>query len=294
MNPFDLRGPAFLLFYVLFSALVAGAVVLVRRQLESGEVPRLPFVDPYLIAQLRAGATEAVRVATLSLLDRGLIEQLGDSLRAAPEADAHARRPIERAVLSHLALKRPARELVADRRLLRDCAPLSAELAELGLYASAAQYWVRAVVLGLALLLLWSVTYTKISLAIARGHHNVQFLVVLTIGVSIGLALYLARRRTPIGDALLRDLSSLFEGLRDRAASLRTGGETNELALLVAVFGMAELEGSARTQAEVLFPRAMANHSGNSSGSCGSSCSSSSSCSSGGCGGGGGCGGCGS
>lgn len=84
MNPFDWRGPEFLLFYV---ALVLGVTLvawLFRRALEyRPSPPQLGDVDPYLVAQLRAGTAETVGVAALSLIDRGLISVSSDELLSA-------------------------------------------------------------------------------------------------------------------------------------------------------------------------------------------------------------------
>ncbi len=93
MNPFDLCGPEFLLFYVVLVAAVSGVAVLVRRVLESGPVPRFREVDPYLVAHLRGGSSEVLRVATISLLDRGLLQISGEHIQAEPGAAARVRRP---------------------------------------------------------------------------------------------------------------------------------------------------------------------------------------------------------
>jgi hypothetical protein len=61
VNPFDLRGPEFLLFYTALSALVIIAVVMLRRKAESGPIPRIDLSDPLLIAFLRGGHSEAMR-----------------------------------------------------------------------------------------------------------------------------------------------------------------------------------------------------------------------------------------
>ena len=73
MNPFDLRGPEFLVFYLFLSAIVIGAVFLLRHVGEKDQAAKPPIDDPYLIAFLRGGAGEALRVTALSLFDRGLL-----------------------------------------------------------------------------------------------------------------------------------------------------------------------------------------------------------------------------
>ena len=64
MNPFDLPGPQFLLFYIIFAGLVILGLVLWRRRAESSpSTPRIDLSDPYLIAYLRGGEKEVRRVA---------------------------------------------------------------------------------------------------------------------------------------------------------------------------------------------------------------------------------------
>jgi len=64
MNPFDLPGPQFLLFYIIFAGLVITGLVFWRRRAESSpSTPRIDLSDPYLIAYLRGGEKEVRRVA---------------------------------------------------------------------------------------------------------------------------------------------------------------------------------------------------------------------------------------
>ncbi len=123
MNPFDLRGPEFLVFYFFFSAAVIGCITLLRRLDENRESGKPPLDDPYLVAYLRGGEGEAVRVAALSLFDRGLLtfkSSGSSSLFSAGEnrlelTDARAietvKRPIEKRVLSSSLGCSPARTL---------------------------------------------------------------------------------------------------------------------------------------------------------------------------------------
>ena len=64
MNPFDLPGPQFLLFYIVFAGLVITGLIFWRRRAESSaSTPRIDLSDPYLIAYLRGGEKEVRRVA---------------------------------------------------------------------------------------------------------------------------------------------------------------------------------------------------------------------------------------
>jgi uncharacterized membrane protein YgcG len=118
------------------------------------------------------------------------------------------------------------------------------------------------------------------------GRTNVEFLIALTV-----VAAFVATRiwnpyRTRLGDDYLASVQGLFDNLRQRAASLRPGGNTRDLLWLTALFGVALLPSTAFPAIAYVWPRPAASGGSSSCSSCGSS-----SC---GGGGGGGCGGCGS
>jgi len=66
LNPFDLSGPDFLIFYGLLGILVLGGLFVAGWLSESGTVPRVDYSDPYLLAYLRGDEREVIRVATVS------------------------------------------------------------------------------------------------------------------------------------------------------------------------------------------------------------------------------------
>src|SRR5436190_9244892 len=102
MNPFELYGPQFLVFYAVFAAVVVAILAVVRRQAEAGPPPAINLEDPYMVSYLRGGANEALRLATISLIDRRLLEIDGNQIRPGRSVDAQvAHRSIERAVMSH-------------------------------------------------------------------------------------------------------------------------------------------------------------------------------------------------
>jgi uncharacterized protein (TIGR04222 family) len=301
MNPFDLPGPAFLLFYVGVLIVVFAATVLVRRALESGPLPNLGEADPYLLAHLRGGANEAIRVATFSLFDRGLLKASGDLLEAEPDAVRRARRPLERSILEAFASAAPASSVYAQSAPRRACEALDAALARQRLLPTGSQVLLRALLGLVATAIVWSIAIIKIDVALARGRHNVTFLVLMALVAPVVLVLLLRARQTALGQRLMEDYQTLFSRLRSRAASIQAGGATNELALLAGVFGLGALAGPALAQAQVLFPRGARPATGSTASSCGAACGHLSSCGSSGgsscgssCGGGGGgCGGCG-
>jgi hypothetical protein len=86
MWPFDLRGPDFLVFYLVAGAIVLTAAYLLRHAGEPEDAPKVNLSDPYLIAFLRGGKNEALRVVTMSLLDRGLLIASVNKIAAAEGA----------------------------------------------------------------------------------------------------------------------------------------------------------------------------------------------------------------
>lgn len=291
-NPFLLTGGSFLVLYLCTGIVVLLALWTWLRHREAAAAGAQPnLTDPYLIAHLRAGADEALRVATVALLDRGLLEASGAILRTRDEEAVDlARRPVEKAVLKRYRTPAEAREIFRDAPALSACEDYARTLRGHGLLSGTETYASRLPLVLFALGLLVAITWTKVGIALSQGRHNVGFLIALTIGFCIVLLWMLRRRRTGAGDAMLMDLRSLFSRLRGRAVKLKRGGESNEAALLAAVFGLAALPSASFPFMNRLYPK-----SNGSNNSCGSSCSGSggSSCGGGsGCGGGG-CGGCG-
>ncbi len=149
----------------------------------------------------------------------------------------------------------------------------------------------RIVTFGLVVLL--GLAGAKLFVAFQRGRFNVLFLIILAAVFSIYLIIVYNKERTCLGDRVLSDLSTLFKDLKKRGKQIKQGGETNEVALLAAVFGLAALSSREFPHVKKLFLQSFKNsdssfsfYAGGSGSSCGSSCGG------GGCGGG--CGGCGS
>ena len=291
MNPFDLTGPQFLLFYLVLSALVIIALAFLRRSAESPSTPRIDLSDPYLIAYLRGGEPEALRVATVSLIDRKLLVATGTQIKRADNAStASVRRPIEKELLRKFQHENEAKSIFEDHGLLATCKPYEQTLKAARLLPNESMERGRMTRLGVACFILGGIAVAKILIALERGHTNIWFLVIL-MGVAIFLAVKFSfPRLTESGKAMLADLQNLYSGLKDRALFLQPGGATIEPMMLAAVFGVAALEGANFSFTKILFPRASKDLSSTScSAACGSSCGSS--CGGGGCGGG--CGGCG-
>src|SRR4051794_5956742 len=102
MNPFNLRGPDFLLVYSAFAIVLIFALARMRRVRE-GTAPSLlpPISDPYAIAYLRGGQKAMLEVAAFSLVDRHLLDADDGSLKAVTHYDHKlAPHPLERAILN--------------------------------------------------------------------------------------------------------------------------------------------------------------------------------------------------
>jgi uncharacterized protein (TIGR04222 family) len=278
---FTLRGPEFL---ILFAGIAVLVYVIVNSVIDARETalqsdPRIR--DPYTIAYLRGDIRELIRVVALSLCLRGLLRIDKKTFRTVTEVEIdRVQVPIETQVLKLCTLDCAPPQLVADPGLQSIVeTTYRRDLISRGLLADSrvkGQRW-PIVLLGCGVLVLIAVI--KIKVALATGHSNVGFLVVL-LGIAVIVLLGRARaRRTAAGSAALRKLTTLFASLRRRGTP-RTADAISEAALLAAVFGIYSVASLDRIAWARMFP----------SDSSGSGCGSSGGCG----GGGGGCGGCGS
>jgi len=283
MNPFDLSGPSFLVFYIVFAVIVVVAVKLAIDTAEQGAPPALPLSDPYPIAWLRGGTPEAARIAVLALTDRGLLAIQGDDLVNFGPARSFVREPLERAILALCAQSGTAATAVLDDPAVEQaCAVYQAQLERLQLMPDPAMRARRNRWLAIATAILLGVAVIKIDIAIGRGKYNVEFVIILGLIALWVMWRLTRRRRTSLGNRMVKDLRRLFRALRQRAASIRSGAMTSDTVLLAAVFGLSVLPGTGFADLLRVYKK-----SASSGGGCGTSCGS-------GCGGGGGgCGGCG-
>jgi uncharacterized protein (TIGR04222 family) len=299
MNPFNFTGPEFLLFYFIFGA---GVLIILYWwfdffQLGEKVNIRSGMNDPYKIAYLRNGELGAVEVAVFSLVDRKLLTYSSKKVQLKNKvAIDSAKRPLERALLEFFKTATPWKQALKNDSVKTACFKYHQELKAQGLLKSeqllSMQWFVKKIVMGLFI----SISAIKIFIAIKRGHTNVEFLILLTIIFILLINLIGKQRLTDAGKGAMEDLTSLFSSLKLRAINLSSGGQTNEAALLAAVFGLNFIPETKFPFVRYFRPAESYKTNGYScsSGSSyfGNSCSSSSSsCSS--SGGGGGCGGCG-
>jgi uncharacterized protein (TIGR04222 family) len=280
MWPFDLRGPEFLVVYLSLGAIVLLATFLLRHAGEPADPPKVNVSDPYLIAFLRGGKNEAVRVVTMSLIDRGLLSAEGTKISAADNAFGKAATPLEQTVVRHFNPSAEANTLFKMQEADPQMNKYENELTRLGLLPDDAQKDSRLLRMAVALVAVLFPAFMKLYVALTTGHFNVMFLIFLAVFFTVVVVIMSRPRRTRAGDRMVKDLRTLFGSLKERATEVRYGASPTEFALMAAVFGMSTVP-----DAKKLFPQS-------GSSGCGSSCGSSdggggSSC------GGGGCGGCG-
>src|SRR5262249_40103929 len=154
--------------------------------------PRIDTADPYLIAYLRGGANETLRVATVSLIDRGMlvVDATNDEV-SARHTKAEPRRPIEQAIVRHFAQPHAATTVFGHPVLLAACQEYQRYLAGRGLLPSPGTRARCAALLLVALAVLGGLSLTKIIVAFSRGRTNIGFLMILT-AVSFGVAFAVA------------------------------------------------------------------------------------------------------
>jgi uncharacterized protein (TIGR04222 family) len=289
MFPFNLPGPEFLAFYVVFAIAVIAAFYAARNYYEAGSAPAAELTDPLLLACLRGGPKEVVRVAMLGLIDRGLLRTADRTVTRAPEATPDlVRRRIDKEVLNYFA--RPADvDAVLERPSVLRVAEEDYEerLRRLGLIPDSGMLWRRFLLWIATLAALLGVGGTKLVVALHTGHRNVAFLIVLMAVAAFVATKMRSPYRSAVGSSYLANIRSMFEDLHKRASSIRPGSGSRELLWLTALFGVATLPASAFPFIKHLWPALSSTSSSGGGSSCGSGSS--------GCGGGGGgCGGCGS
>jgi uncharacterized protein (TIGR04222 family) len=304
MNPFDLSGPSFLLFYILLSAVVIVAIIYTRRSAEIGQPPKVDLNDPYFIAFLRGGKDETLRVATLSLIERGMLTVNNSMVQTVDgEAIKTVSNRLEQKLLQILVKAGSVTSIFNSPTLESACFFYEDRLTHDGLLPDEKTKALRMKRLLIALSVLLGTGLIKVVVALSRGKYNLTYLIVLMIVVSLIARAYSFPRLTRMGEVFLEDIQSLYAGLKFGKVNPQYGGASTDGLMTAAIFGISALTAySAYSHyANTLFPRAAQNPNSATS-SCGSSCSSGgSSCSSSSgsscgssCGGGGGCGGCGS
>src|SRR5262249_29487559 len=269
MNPFDLRGPEFLLFYLCFSLVVIIAIYFLRRRAESGAAPKIDLGDPYLIAYLRGGESEALRLAVISLVDRGML--IMDDLfiqRADHVSNDMVKHPVEYETLKKFSAPGKAHTIFSDNELRSALQPYRYNLELAGLLPDRAVRSARLKRFLLALAALGIVGVVKIQIGLSL-EKPVSFLGMMMIGAMVIAAGFSFPRLPDRGKETLADITNRYSGLKEQIYSFTPGSASAELAMFAAVFGVGALAGTQFAYARTLFPPST------NSSSCGSSCGSS-------------------
>lgn len=277
---YQLNAAQFLFLY--FGLIIAGWLVVkleIRRRERALPEPAVSDREPYVAAYLRAGPTEAVHIATLSLIDRQMLLVDGSHVQAARGAKAETRDPLELGILtaaSHSILAGGLDRVSSVRTAL---AKLRAPLAAASLVRSRAVVELRLPVVALVWGCALAFGLLRAANALMHSGKPIGFLLALSVlAVAIALA-QLFSRKTALGDAVLRHWKSRNEHLLKQRAGM--GGM--RAALLAALFGASAVALPAYALHDRLYPQSAGSSGGDSGGSDSSD----------GCGGGGGgCGGC--
>lgn len=301
LNIFNLRGPEFLVFFTTVSVITIIIVWYMRRWIEGGEVGEEESLakniakDPYQIAYLHGGRLEVIRVAVVSLLERGLMNADGDKLQTQDSnAAVKVRRPLDKAIVTKFAEAQRGQDVCTDSVIQMEADVIGAPLKEMKLIPDAGTYMTRLFILLVAIGFLEFIAGMKIYIALQRGHTNIIFLIILAVIAPIILCIVLLRFRTVLGDKCYAYLHNFFNSLNNRRNSFDLQRTTSELTFLAAVFGISALPSSfgGMIKSLKIHPPGQ---SGVLSGGCGSACGAGGGggggCGGGGCGGG--CGGCG-
>lgn len=309
MNPFNLKGPEFLLFYLILCSVVIVAMIYLRRAAESVTPPRINLSDPYLIAYLRGGKNETLRIAVLSLIDRNLLTVNNQTIQTAENVTLDmVSVPLEKSMLKIFVKGYTATSIYTSPTLDEECAPYETQLERAGLLPSKQMKAQRRTRFAIAATIMLGIGVIRIVQSLAAGRFNLFYLIVMMVAATLIAKAYYAPRLTKSGKEFIEDVQSFYAHMNYAKMNPQEGSSsTGNMMLAAAVFGIGGLAfASTFDHARTLFPRAVQNSSATGSScssSCGSSCStssgssSSSSCSSSSsscgssCGGGGGCGG---
>lgn len=301
LNPFDLRGPEFLLFYIVLGTAVIIWIGRRLHRIESATPEEVELAvneiakDPYQIAFLRGGRAEIIRVAVVSLLERGLLQASGENLATAGmDAKEKVRRNLDKAILAKFLKAQSARNVFLDAIVLEEAVVAGEPLMEKKLLPDRNIKSDRRALCIRGVAFLLGIAGIKIYVALSRGHTNIVFLIILAILALIIIAAMTHQVRTTFGNQVFDKLKQMFTRLSERPESIAASPGSVELTYLIAVFGLATLPAGL---AGMVAPLRIIPPKGSSGGGCGaSSCGGSSCGGGGGCGGGGcggGCGGCG-
>jgi len=290
VNPFDMRGPDFLGFYVVFAAVTYITALLVRassiKPMDGPSAMQLNL-SPVHIAYLHGGKVLALNAILTNMIGRGALE-VDSKMRILRPKDSTvaADLPFEQAIMREVGSGMTFAQLRDQMSFKLD--QIEDDLRNMGLYVPWKNYN-RAMIWPLLLSLSApAVGVIKITVGISR-HRPVEYLVILCIlTFLLCLATFLrVPNRSPYGEQVLGELRHMHWDKR-RVDPAHAG-------MSVALFGLEALIGTPLADyRHSLQPPPGSSGCGSSTSGCSSSDSGGGGGDGGGCGGGcGGCGGCG-
>lgn len=307
MNPFNLRGPDFLVFYVALFVVVTGCAAALRWLLrfpDDAPGPEALDLTPSEVAFLAGGEERTVNAAIVRLVhDRAVeIDASARRLAQAENATAASAPELEQVICS-AAAKEGGVSIAKVRDKARTAlAQIRARLEELGLIVDRDRQWAATGIPVGVTLIAPIVGLIKIVIGMARERPvgGLVFLCVLSVVFAFA-AFARPVRRSRRGDRVLEQLKETNAAMEYQAQRRIESIASNDLTLALGLFGMGILAGGPLAQIEAALQPPKNKSGGDQSwsdwggwswggsscggSSCGSSCG-------GGCGGGG-CGGCG-
>lgn len=302
MNPFDLRGPDFLLLFTFCAAAAFVARMLARRHFGEPQGPQTDYTNPYGVALLAGGPQAAIRAAVAALaharqadfLDT-TVSEITSSSTTFPLAGARDTERVHafpQAVLARLR-GRPQSLAGLETSCQSELRTLRQSLVTAGLLPTDQALGVLRVFdyVGWGVAAMGAI---KVCVGLARDKPVLLLVFGLVVfSITWAISSHRTTHSSRRGEALLRDLQWDHVSLKTTAFAQPEQVRPDDIALAYGLFGVLVFGGSLTGLREVLFvgdklwapPPAPSEGDGGSSYSCGSS----SSCG----GGGGGCGGCG-
>lgn len=296
-NPLaEMYGPDFLLLYGVVIATTLGSCWLIVSVADPTKNLPLPLVptefDPYEIAYLGGANRQITQLVVFNLIQRSFLQLNKENIERSPDCpNIEQLTPLEQEILDWFTEPRTAAEIefALPSKIEQHCQVYKQSLQNQQLlylpeWRTAAQ---QASLIGGAIIL--SLGGYKFLAALINGHHNVAFLISMTVFAFIMLRVicYSPPRLSYLGQKYLQQLQDVFEQFNQKSKN-GIPPLTSEYALLVAIFGVKALIDTPYDSYRRMFISSRSSYTTSSSGSCGSSCSSGcgSSCGScGGCGG---------
>lgn len=284
-NPLNFQGSQFLSFYLLVASAAVVLAYILRWYLRKPAIhspDESSSLDAYDIAYLAGGKDRAVDAAIASLVQRGYLQALTNTLNldTALPSNSH---PLERAIAQ--AVEKSGKPSQIRQSVIFATSLIGERLQNLGLLVNADQTKAVQFISPLPIFAVLLLGIAKIGVGISR-HKPVGFLVILCIITAIvGFVALQKPHRSRYGDRTLINLQAKHQNLRKPSES-----ELNQIELAFALFGSVVLADSSFANLKRLLvpPPSADSSSGGDSGWVGGD----SGCGGGGCGGGG-CGGCG-